>query len=99
MLLYIPILIFRYFVISHSHISYMIVFQALDPTATDNKAPTEADINNVCTPDSTGVVRKNVKNMKMDNVNVLTSTPPKDMPGHTGYLTFASLYPMFTGGA
>lgn len=73
--------------------------EALDPTTTDNKAPTEADISNVCTPDSTGVVRKNVKNMKMDNVNVLTSTPPKEMPGHTGYLTFASLYPMFTGGA
>lgn len=32
---------------------------------------------------------------RLGNINVLTSKPGKQMPGHTGYLTFASLYPRY----
>ncbi|XP_066912302.1 tRNA (adenine(58)-N(1))-methyltransferase catalytic subunit TRMT61A-like [Clytia hemisphaerica] len=40
-----------------------------------------------------GMVAKLTAGTKPGNINVLTSKPGKQMPGHTGYLTFASWYP------
>ena len=42
-----------------------------------------------------GMVSKLTAPTRPGNINVLTSKPGKQMPGHTGYLTFASLYPQF----
>jgi len=44
---------------------------------------------------SNGMVSKLTAQTRPGNINVLTSKPGKQMPGHTGYLTFASLYPQF----
>ena len=44
---------------------------------------------------SNGMVSKLTAPTRSGNINVLTSKPGKQMPGHTGYLTFASLYPQF----
>ena len=42
---------------------------------------------------ASGMVAKLTATVKRGNINVLTSKATKEMPGHTGYLTFASLYP------
>ncbi|XP_065053574.1 tRNA (adenine(58)-N(1))-methyltransferase catalytic subunit TRMT61A-like [Rhopilema esculentum] len=49
-------------------------------------------------PDSTNEERNpHVKLQKPGNLNTLTARPIKEIPGHTGYLTFASLLPVFKG--
>jgi len=61
-------------------------------------APTEQNIpanknRNVTGVLSNGMVSKLTATTRPGNVNVLTCKPSQQMPGHTGYLTFASLYP------
>ena len=41
-----------------------------------------------------GMVSKLTARTRPGNINVLTCKAGKQMPGHTGYLTFASLYPV-----
>lgn len=40
-----------------------------------------------------GLVAKLTAETKPGNTNVLTAKSSKEMPGHTGYLTFATFYP------
>ena len=51
------------------------------------------------TDPATGLVRnvKAVLSQKADKANILTGRPTREMPGHTGYLTFATLYPRNAG--
>lgn len=46
------------------------------------------------TDPATGLVRnvRAVMSQKANKANILTGRPLKEMPGHTGYLTFATLY-------
>ena len=46
------------------------------------------------TDPATGLVRnvRAVMSQKANKANILTGKPLKEMPGHTGYLTFATLY-------
>ena len=46
------------------------------------------------TDPATGLVRnvRAVMSQKANKTNILTGRPLKDMTGHTGYLTFATLY-------
>ena len=41
------------------------------------------------------IVTRISSTQKAGNINLLTARPVKDMPGHTGYLTFATLFPPF----
>ena len=54
---------------------------------------TDAQHSDVTGVNASGMVAKLTATVKRGNTNVLTSKATKEMPGHTGYLTFASLYP------
>ena len=49
------------------------------------------------TDPATGLVRnvKAVMSQKANKMNILTGRPLRDMTGHTGYLTFATLYAQY----
>ena len=49
------------------------------------------------TDPATGLVRnvRAVMSQKANKTNVLTGRPLRDMTGHTGYLTFATLYAQY----
>ena len=49
------------------------------------------------TDPATGLVRnvRAVMSQKANKMNILTGRPLRDMPGHTGYLTFATLYAQY----
>jgi len=60
----------------------------------EEKLSTEKNENNNLTKiNKSGMISKASAKQKHGNINILTSKAGKEMPGHTGYLTFASMYP------
>ena len=54
---------------------------------------TDVQHSNISGINASGMVAKLTATVKRGSINVLTSKATKEMSGHTGYLTFASLYP------
>ena len=65
----------------------------LDSSEPENRNSQESQWPVIAGVNAAGMVTKLTAKMKPGNINVLTSKPGREMPGHTGYLTFASLYP------
>ena len=61
--------------------------------STKISADKESNVENITGLNSYGMVTKLTAKSKKGNINVLTCKPSKEVTGHTGYLTFASLYP------
>ncbi|XP_047137120.1 tRNA (adenine(58)-N(1))-methyltransferase catalytic subunit TRMT61A isoform X1 [Hydra vulgaris] len=61
--------------------------------STDESRIKDAKCANVTGVNSLGMVTKLTAKSKSRHCNVLTCKGNKEMPGHTGFLTFASLYP------
>jgi len=77
----------------------LVVDEKEDEDVVDVADPKLSSTDKITGLNSLGLVTKTINNQsKKGNVNMVTCNPTKEVTGHTGYLTFATLLPAFVCG-